>query len=70
MELAPVLGLTDYIVDLVETGSTLTANRLEIIDVLKEISVYMIVNPSYYKMRYAEIDALVALLQGGQNGNG
>lgn len=66
VELAPVLGLTDYIVDLVETGSTLVANQLEIIDVLKEINVYMIVNPSYYKMRYKEIDALVSLLTGGK----
>lgn len=56
VELAPVLGLAPYIVDLVETGSTLKANNLAVIERLKEIEVHLIANPSYYKLHYKRID--------------
>ncbi len=59
VELAPVLGLTKYIVDLVETGSTLKANNLEVYEKLEDIKVHLIVNPSYYKLNYKEINAFV-----------
>ncbi len=59
VELAPVLGLTRYIVDLVETGNTLKANNLEVYEKLKEIKVHLIVNPSYYKLNYREINDFV-----------
>ncbi|NCN06113.1 MAG: ATP phosphoribosyltransferase [Spirochaetales bacterium] len=62
VELAPVLGLTPYIVDLVETGSTLKANNLEVLQVLQEISVRLIANPAYYKYHYRQVDAFVRLL--------
>jgi len=64
VELAPLLGLAPYIVDLVETGSTLVANNLEVIDTLKEIKVFMVANLSYYKVHYKTIDALVKKLKG------
>lgn len=62
VELAPVLGLTPYIVDLVETGSTLRANKLSVICELKQIEVSIIANPAYYKLNHARIDRFVSQL--------
>lgn len=62
VELAPVLGLTPYIVDLVETGSTLRANHLRVICELKHIEVTIIANPAYYKLHHARIDEVVTRL--------
>ncbi|MFP4382883.1 MAG: ATP phosphoribosyltransferase [Spirochaetia bacterium] len=64
VELAPVLGLTPFIVDLVETGSTLKANNLEVLGELKKIGVYLIANPAYYKCNYTRINELIELLKG------
>lgn len=58
VELASVLGMTDYIVDLVETGNTLKENNLEIKAVLKKINVHFIANPSYYKVHYDRINSI------------
>ena len=63
MELAPVLGLTPYIVDLVETGSTLKANGLKIVEHLENITVKWIANPAYYRIHSAEVDSFVDLLK-------
>ena len=63
VELAPVLGLAPYIVDLVETGSTLKAHDLEIYQVLEEMEVYLIANPGYYKIHYQRIRDFVRLLE-------
>lgn len=63
VELAPVLGLAPYIVDLVETGNTLKANGLIVFEELEEISVRLIANPAYYKIHYREIDILVENLR-------
>lgn len=62
VELAPVLGLTPYIVDLVETGSTLKANNLKVLKVLSEINVYLVANPSYYKINYDRVEKLISKL--------
>jgi ATP phosphoribosyltransferase len=62
VELAPVLGLTPYIVDLVETGNTLRANNLEVIEELARIEVKLIANPAYYKLHFTRIDELCNLL--------
>jgi ATP phosphoribosyltransferase len=59
VELAPVLGLAPYIVDLVETGGTLKANGLVVFEKLQDIKVRLIANKAYYKLRYREINALV-----------
>ncbi len=63
VELAPVLGLTPYIVDLVETGNTLKANNLEVIEKLEEIKVHLVVNPAYYKLHYKSIKRIVSILK-------
>lgn len=65
VELAPLLGLSSCIVDLVETGSTLTANNLRIVEELDSIRVFMIANPAYYKLYYREIRDLVDRLECG-----
>ncbi len=62
VELAPLLGLAPYIVDLVETGSTLQANNLTIVEELEKIGVYLIANPAYYKFHFRRVDELVSLL--------
>lgn len=66
VELGPVLGLSPYIVDLVETGNTLRANNLEVIRVLSDIKVHLVVNPAYYKLNYARINSFVAKLKAGE----
>lgn len=64
VELAPVLGLAPFIVDLVETGSTLRANNLEVVQALQEIGVYLVANPAYYKYHYRHIDQVVGQIAG------
>ena len=63
MELAPALGLANYIVDLTETGSTLAANGLEIVSVMQEIHVRLVANPAYFKLHYDEVWELIDLLK-------
>lgn len=65
VELAPVLGLAPYIVDLVETGNTLRAHNLEVVEDLARIGVALIANPAYYKFHYRSIDTFVDTLQRG-----
>lgn len=62
VELAPVLGLAPYIVDLVETGSTLKANGLEVLETLRTIQVHLLANPAYFKLRFTQIRELVDIL--------
>ena len=59
VELAPLLGLSDAIVDIVETGSTLRENGLEVIEKVCDISARLIVNTASLKLRKREIEALV-----------
>ena len=59
MELAPVLGLADEIVDIVDTGNTLIANGLEPRDYIADISSRLIVNKASMKMKHHQIDALI-----------
>ncbi len=63
VELAPVLGLCPFIVDIVETGKTLKAHDLVVLEELTEISVHLVANPAYYKLHYREIDRLVQRLE-------
>ena len=58
IELAPLLGLSDVIVDLVETGKTLQENDLEVIETIVPISARLIANKVSYKFKYREITAL------------
>lgn len=62
VELAPILGLADGIVDIVETGSTLKANGLEVYEDVADISARFIANISGIKMKKAEFDKLLSAL--------
>ncbi len=58
VELAPLLGLSDAIVDIVETGSTLRENGLEVKETVADISARLIVNTASMKLRKQEIEDL------------
>jgi ATP phosphoribosyltransferase len=59
MELAPLLGLADAIVDLVSTGKTLRANNLVAVETLMPVSARLIVNQAALKTRRAELQPLI-----------
>ena len=59
IEIAPILSLSDVIVDIVETGTTLKENDLEVIDTILPISARLISNKSGYKFKKNEIDKIV-----------
>ncbi|MEF2795024.1 MAG: ATP phosphoribosyltransferase [Hydrogeniiclostridium sp.] len=63
VELAPLLGLSDAIVDIVETGTTLKENGLEIVEEVCPISARLIVNVASLKLRKREIEALVSQME-------
>lgn len=63
MELAPLAGLSDCIVDLVETGRTLAANGLEPYATLAEINARVVVNKGAWKMRHDRIMPILARLR-------
>ena len=58
IEIAPILGLSDVIVDIVETGTTLKENNLEVFGTLFDISARLISNKSAYKFKFNQIDAI------------
>ncbi|MEY3642554.1 MAG: phosphoribosyltransferase catalytic subunit [Pseudomonadota bacterium] len=59
MELAPLVGLADAIVDLVSTGNTLRANNLVEVESITEISARLIVNQASYKRKRTAIKKLL-----------
>ena len=63
VELAPILGLSDVIVDIVETGSTLKANNLEVIEEFRDISARFIANKSSFQFKTEQMEELVASLK-------
>lgn len=63
VELAPLLGLSDAIIDIVETGSTLKENGLEVIEKVCDISARLIVNTASMKLRKQEIDTLIGQME-------
>ena len=65
IEIAPLLGLSDVIVDLVETGNTLKANDLEVYEEIMDISTRLITNKSGYNFKSAAINRLLERLQQG-----
>ena len=62
IELAPILGLSDVIVDIVETGKTLEENNLEVIETIAYSSARLIANKTAYKFKEKQINALLAKL--------
>jgi ATP phosphoribosyltransferase len=63
VELAPLVGLSDLIVDLVESGATLRDNDLVEMETIAAISSVLVANRSLYKLRHAEIRPLVERLR-------
>ena len=59
IEIAPILGLSDVIVDITETGTTLRENNLKIIDTIAEISARLIANRSSFRFGHEMIDRVV-----------
>lgn len=62
IEIAPILGLSDVIVDIVETGTTLKENNLQVIETVVPISARLISNKSSYKFKGEQIDKIVQLI--------
>lgn len=63
IELAPILGLSDVIVDIVETGSTLKENNLEVKETILPISARLIANKSAYKFKGTQIEAITKAME-------
>ena len=63
MELAPLVGLADYIVDLVDTGNTLKANGLVPMDHICDVTSRLIVNKAAMKIKHARITNLIERLR-------
>ena len=59
IEIAPILGLSDVIVDIVETGTTLKENDLEVIETIVPISARLIANTSSFKFKNEAIEKLL-----------
>lgn len=71
IEIAPILGLSDVIVDIVETGTTLKENNLEVVETVFPISARLIANKVAFKFKTSEIERLVdevsKLLEAGES---
>lgn len=63
MELAPIVGLADKIVDVVDTGKTLKENGLEPTELIAEISSRLIVNRASYKLKHKSIQSLLSSIE-------
>ena len=64
IELAPIVGLSEVIVDIVETGSTLKENGLEVLEEVCPLSARMIVNPVTMRMESERIKNLIMKVRG------
>ena len=65
MELAPIVGLADCIVDLVDTGNTLKANNLVPLDLIYEVSSRLIVNSAAFNIKHSEINDWIKKIELG-----
>ncbi|WP_432481073.1 ATP phosphoribosyltransferase [Moraxella sp. ZY200743] len=63
MELAPLVGLGDLIVDVVDTGNTLRANGLEPLDEICQVSSRLIANPISYKRKLSQLQPILDILE-------
>lgn len=63
MELAPLVGLADAIVDLVDTGNTLKANRLRVVEDILPVTSRLIVNPASLKLKRESLAPLIEALR-------
>jgi len=65
VELAPLIGLADCIVDIVETGATLKENGLVVVETIAEVSARLIVNKASYAMKTERIQNFIADVKAG-----
>lgn len=63
IEIAPILGLTDVIVDIVETGTTLKENNLKVFETIFPISARLIANKANFKFKTEAIEDLVSAMK-------
>ncbi|MEW6354436.1 MAG: ATP phosphoribosyltransferase [Pseudomonadota bacterium] len=63
MELAPLVGLADRIVDLVDTGKTLKANGLEPLEHIADVSSRLIINKAAMKMKHQKVKSFIELME-------
>ncbi len=63
VELGPVVGLSDVIVDIVESGKTLKENGLEVLEIVEPLSARLIVNNASMKVKYEEIGKIIDALK-------
>ena len=63
IELAPTLGLSDFIVDIVETGKTLKENGLKECDTICNVSSLLIANKVSYKLKRSKIDSFIDMIK-------
>jgi ATP phosphoribosyltransferase len=68
MELAPLVGLADAIVDLVDTGGTLKANRLKAVEDIMPVSSRLVVNPASLKLKREALAPLIEALRKASHG--
>ena len=64
MELAPLVGLSDAIVDLVSSGNTLRANHLQAVEEVMPISSRLVVNPASLKLKHERLQRMLADFEG------
>ncbi len=64
VELAPIVGLSEVIVDIVETGSTLKENGLEVLETITDLSARVVVNQVSLRMEHERINKLLGDLKG------
>ena len=69
IELGPILDLTDVIVDIVETGTTLKENDLVIVEAFKDISARLIANKASFKFKNDELTQMTCKLREVVEGN-
>ncbi len=67
IELAPLLGLSDVIVDIVETGSTLYANKLSVVETIVDISARLVANKASMKFKAADIGRITEAIKANLN---
>jgi ATP phosphoribosyltransferase len=70
IELAPLVGLADCIVDLVSTGKTLKAHHLAVVEVIAESTARLIINRASLKLKYQRVNDLIEALRAGLEGGG
>lgn len=68
VELAPLVGLADRIVDLVSSGATLRAHNLVVMDVITESTARLIVNRASLKLKHKRVNGLIEALRAGLQG--